>query len=202
MMDGKMRKIAKSASRTTNRTRSVDEVRQGILAAAREQFHQYGYERSSLEQIGSAVGLTRGAILYHYRSKAELLEALLAPYVDDLETALREFEAATPPPRPREVLDRVLTALLRTPAAADLLLRDTSGRQASGLDGWADRQADRLVWLLAPQSRTDESARIRALAALGAITRPLLTLSDPITDTQRRTVLMAASNALRPPRTR
>ncbi|HVX42509.1 MAG TPA: helix-turn-helix domain-containing protein [Mycobacteriales bacterium] len=182
------------------RNRPVDEVRQGILAAAREQFRQYGYERSSLEQIGSAVGITRGAVLYHYRSKAELLEALLAPFVEELEAALSDFEAMQPRPKPRAVLEVLLDAMLRTRAAAELLLRDTSSRQASGLDSWVSTQADRLVRLLAPGSRRDRAARIRGLAALGALTRPLAGLPDPISAADRRAVLTAAGNALRPPR--
>jgi AcrR family transcriptional regulator len=193
--------IDMTVGRTTaavRRNRPVDEVRQGILAAAREQFRQYGYERSSLEQIGSAVGITRGAVLYHYRSKAELLEALLAPFVEDLEAALRDFEAMRPRPKPRAVLEVLLDAMLRTRAAAELLLRDTSSRQASGLDSWVSAQADRLVRLLTPGSR-DRAARIRGLAALGALTRPLAGLPDPISAADRRAVLAAAGNALRLP---
>ncbi len=50
-----------------------------ILAAARELFGRDGYHRTTLKQIADRCGLTDAAILYHFRSKREILDAILVP---------------------------------------------------------------------------------------------------------------------------
>ncbi len=51
-------------------------TRRTIIAAAREVFYQNGVTRTSLEQIATAAGVTRGAIYWHFADKAELFYAM------------------------------------------------------------------------------------------------------------------------------
>jgi TetR/AcrR family acrAB operon transcriptional repressor len=87
------------------------ETRQQIIDAARMVFHQWGVSHSSLDKVARMAGLTRGAIYWHFKDKAELFLAVRAnvlfpvfeeidsmigsgAYVDPLdgiETALRRF---------------------------------------------------------------------------------------------------------------
>ena len=87
------------------------ETRQQIIDAARVVFHQRGVSHSSLDGVARVAGLTRGAIYWHFKDKAELFLAVRAnvlfpvfeeidaiigsdAYVDPLdgiETALRRF---------------------------------------------------------------------------------------------------------------
>jgi AcrR family transcriptional regulator len=54
-----------------------DERRARIVAAALEVFAERGYKGASLAQIGERVGITQQAVLYHFRSKDQLLVAAL-----------------------------------------------------------------------------------------------------------------------------
>lgn len=60
-------------------SRQRSESADRILAAARELFGRDGYQRTTLKQIAERCGLTDAAVLYHFRSKREILEALLVP---------------------------------------------------------------------------------------------------------------------------
>lgn len=51
-------------------------TRQAILDAARQVFRQYGVARTTLENIAQAAGLTRGAVYWHFTSKAEVFLAM------------------------------------------------------------------------------------------------------------------------------
>jgi len=47
-----------------------------ILDAAADAFTQYSYDATTLDQIGDALGVSKGSIYYHYRSKADLWVAV------------------------------------------------------------------------------------------------------------------------------
>lgn len=54
------------------------QTRQLLIGAAREVFHRQGVSRSTLEQIAREAGLTRGALYWHFKNKAELFSAMRA----------------------------------------------------------------------------------------------------------------------------
>jgi AcrR family transcriptional regulator len=188
------------SSRPLSRRQEAERQRERILTVAEEQFRQYGFDRTSLAEVGAAVGLTRGAVLYHFGSKAELLGTLLEPFMTGLDAALEDLEAASPPPSPRAVVDVVLDLLLTTRIAADLLARDIATRHALDLDTWFSTGSARLVRLMAPSSVTDPGAEARAYAALGALIRPMAHVDDPVTVEVRRAIRQAALAALGRPR--
>ncbi len=68
------------------------ETRRAIIAAAREVFYHNGVTRTTLEQIATAAGVTRGAIYWHFADKAELFFAMRdevrLPLVDCSDVAL------------------------------------------------------------------------------------------------------------------
>ncbi|MGY5780009.1 TetR family transcriptional regulator [Rhizobium sp. LEGMi135b] len=51
-------------------------TREEVLAAAAEIFYENGVSGSSLEKIAQRAGVTRGAIYWHFKDKAEVLTAL------------------------------------------------------------------------------------------------------------------------------
>lgn len=53
-------------------------TREDVLAAAALVFYDNGVSRSSLEEIARRAGVTRGAIYWHFKDKAEVLTALQA----------------------------------------------------------------------------------------------------------------------------
>jgi TetR/AcrR family acrAB operon transcriptional repressor len=54
----------------------AEKTRKDIIDAARRVFHQFGVGRSTLEQIASEAGVTRGAIYWHFEDKAALFHAM------------------------------------------------------------------------------------------------------------------------------
>ncbi|AYG60990.1 TetR family transcriptional regulator [Rhizobium jaguaris] len=51
-------------------------TREEVLAAAAQVFYENGVSGSSLDKIAKRAGVTRGAIYWHFKDKAELLTAL------------------------------------------------------------------------------------------------------------------------------
>lgn len=62
------------ARRTKDEARAT---REALLDAAEEVFFEKGVARTSLEQIARHAGMTRGAIYWHFKDKADLFHALL-----------------------------------------------------------------------------------------------------------------------------
>lgn len=67
------------------------------MAAARQLFADRGYAGTSLEEVVSLAGVTRGALYHHYRDKADLLRAV----VDSIDAeVLDDVLAAAGPTQP------------------------------------------------------------------------------------------------------
>jgi TetR/AcrR family acrAB operon transcriptional repressor len=54
----------------------AEKTREELIAAARTVFHECGVSRSTLEKIAKAAGVTRGAVYWHFKDKAELFFAM------------------------------------------------------------------------------------------------------------------------------
>lgn len=54
-----------------------NETRERILQAAMQVFVQKGWQKTSLDEIAAAAGLTKGAIYWHFRNKHDLFFALV-----------------------------------------------------------------------------------------------------------------------------
>jgi len=55
----------------------AQETRNRILDAAEAVFHEHGVAHASLDRIAQAAGVTRGAIYWHFKDKADLFEAMM-----------------------------------------------------------------------------------------------------------------------------
>lgn len=172
-------------------------ARDRILQAARTQFAERGFADTSLADIGAEVGLTRGAVLYHFGSKERLLQELLAPFVEGLDAELTRLERLSPTPSRAHALDVILELFATSRAGADLLARDISARAATGLDAWVTSRLTRLVHVLSGTDTPTPVDEVRALAAIGAMIRPLAVLPPGrIGAAQRGAIRDAARAAL------
>ena len=54
----------------------AEKTRKELIEAARRVFHQCGVSRSTLEKIAKDAGVTRGAVYWHFKDKAELFFAM------------------------------------------------------------------------------------------------------------------------------
>lgn len=88
----------------------AQETRRQIIDAARIVFHQWGVNRSSLDRVAQEAGLTRGAVYWHFKDKAELF---LAVREDVLSPMLHEIESIVGSSRFSNPLDGIEAALRR-----------------------------------------------------------------------------------------
>lgn len=70
-------------------------TREQLLDAAERVFRERGVAGSSLAEVASAAGVTRGAVYWHFRDKADLYEAMCERATLPLETMLADAGAAT-----------------------------------------------------------------------------------------------------------
>ena len=68
-----------------------EERRAEIIAAARELFHTQGYEKTTIRHVMEKLGIAKGTIYHYFRSKEELLEAVVSETVDEIAVKLAQF---------------------------------------------------------------------------------------------------------------
>ncbi|HEX3701240.1 MAG TPA: helix-turn-helix domain-containing protein [Phenylobacterium sp.] len=96
-------------------------TRARILTAAMRLFAEVGYHAASNAMIAEAAGLTRGAMLYHFATREELVEAAVA--LIELERARLFEQAAAAQPAPgvdaaEHAIDAYWALLQETPFVA------------------------------------------------------------------------------------
>ena len=64
-----------------------------VLAAAREEFLAYGFEKASMRRVGERCGLTAAGLYRHCRDKADLFDLLVAPAIGQLNTWMEDHLA-------------------------------------------------------------------------------------------------------------
>jgi TetR/AcrR family transcriptional regulator len=106
----------------------AERTRAAILAAAEAIFAERGFAAARLEDVAEVVGIRRASIVYHFRDKRELYEAVLASVVGEFRPRL---EAALA--RPGGLAERVEAAvgawvdyIAARPAFARILLREVA----------------------------------------------------------------------------
>src|ERR1700733_7685226 len=69
------------------------DTRTRILDSALELFSEQGFDGTTLQQIADRLGFTKAALYYHFRSKDDLLRALIAPAIAEVDGLLDAYDA-------------------------------------------------------------------------------------------------------------
>jgi AcrR family transcriptional regulator len=167
------------------------------LALAR--FRVSGFVGTSIADLAGALGVSKAAIYYHYRSKDALLHRLVDPLLDAIDACIGDH--TTPARTPRGLLGAYLSVLLAHREVVPLIATDVAVLNHPSIGPRLRAQNQQLQSLLAAPD-TSPLARLRAEAALGAIWRPLiadppLDLTDPA---HQHTLVDAAVATLQPSR--
>ena len=88
----------------------AEATRELILRSARRLIYERGYAGTSLDEVVAATGLTKGAFVYHFRSKADLGEALASQFAIENERFFLDL-ARRAEERSEEPLQSVLAFL-------------------------------------------------------------------------------------------
>ncbi len=100
---------------------------QRILTAAQREFGRVGYSDARLSDIAEEAGITRPSLLYHFRSKEELYEAVVTRAFSHLGAMLLESIESERPfaERVEMVLARFVAFVDGEPELARLMVRET-----------------------------------------------------------------------------
>jgi AcrR family transcriptional regulator len=165
------------------------------LALAR--FRVGGFVGTSIADLAGALGVSKAAIYYHYRSKDALLHCLIDPLLDAIDACIQDHHQPTPTARP--LLAAYLGVLIAHREVVPLIATDVAILNHPRIGPRLRAQNQQLQSLLAAPDTT-MSARLRAEAALGAIWRPLI--AEPpldLTDPAHQRILIDAAVATLPP---
>lgn len=144
-------------------------TRERIVAAADEIFYETGYEHSSFADIARRVGISRGNFYYHFKSKDEILDAVIRLRLANTGRMLAEWEAGNEEPAAR--IRRFIDMLIAN--RAKIMLYGcpvgTLCNELAKLDHLARTQAGAIFalfrdWLSREFVRLDRSADADALA--------------------------------------
>jgi AcrR family transcriptional regulator len=167
------------------------------LALAR--FRVSGFVGTSIADLAGALGVSKAAIYYHYRSKDALLHRLIDPLLDAVDACIQDHTIPARTARP--LLGAYLAVLLAHREVVPLVATDVAVLNHPSIGPRLRAQNQQLQSLLTAPD-TSALARLRAEAALGAIWRPLIAepqvdLSDP---THQQILIDAAVATLQPSR--
>jgi AcrR family transcriptional regulator len=142
-----------------------EETRRRILAVSVELFAGQGYAGTSIRDIAGRAGLTKAALYYHFASKEEILDAVIAPLGDELDALL--LPVGGRPPGPAALLAGMVDVLSRRIAVLHVVMSDPSADRPPHRRLKFREQMGRLEAALAGDGGTDDL--IRARCALGAV---------------------------------
>ena len=165
------------------------------LALAR--FRVGGFVGTSIADLAGALGVSKAAIYYHYRSKDALLHRLIDPLLDAIDACIQD--QTTPARTPRQLLGAYLAVLIAHREVVPLVATDVAVLNHPTIGPRLRTQNQQLRTLLVAPD-VSVAARLRAEAALGAIWRPLI--AEPQVDlsdaAHQRILIDAAVAALQP----
>lgn len=155
-------------------------TKEAIRQAAMSAFSTHGYRGATLSDIADVLGISRAAVLHHYRSKAELLAAVVTPFLDAYEELLASFEplAPLPPPERARLVAAFVELCARHTLPVGVLFREpVHDEDASALARLAPQRA-RFVALMAGPAPSP----IDYVAVFGMVGAVLCPLIEPTID--------------------
>jgi AcrR family transcriptional regulator len=162
-------------------------------------FRGSGFIGTSIADLAGALGVSKAAIYYHYRSKDALLQHLVDPLLDAIDACIHDYTPVASARAARQLLGAYLAVLLAHREVVPLIATDVAVLNHPSIGPRLRVQNQQLQSLLAAPD-TSVAAKLRAEAALGAIWRPLiaqppLDLTDP---TYQHILVDAAVPTLQP----
>ena len=175
-----------------------DQTRARIVEVALELIADRGFAATSTREIAERLGVTKAALYYHFRTKDDLLSAIVGPATAELE-ALIERAVTERAVTERAVTERAVTERAVTErAVTERAVTDASSAARDNLLlSYVDlvaRHAE-LIRVLANDPAVKECASLRAVVPLFQRLVPLLAGTDE-PDTAQRTRVRAVLSAI------
>lgn len=145
-----------------------DQTRARIIEVALELIADHGYAATSTREIAERLGFTKAALYYHFRTKDDLLAAIVGPAMTDLEALIARACGDEGPDARRNLVIGYADLVERHADLIRVLASDPSVKESAGLQA-AMPVFGRLVPLLAGTVTPDTAQRTRVRAALTAV---------------------------------
>lgn len=155
--------------------------RQLIVEAADTLFYRRGYNQTSFQDISDATGIPRGNFYYYFKTKEDILDAVVSLRIDEIVNMLNSCEAETDDARERLLLfsrvldvntDNVLQSgcpigtLSSELAKGDSVLHNKSRKAFVVLLDWLKQQFESLGVLNAEEHAMDLMAKIQGITVM------------------------------------
>jgi AcrR family transcriptional regulator len=176
----------------------IDDTSSRIRAIALELFAAQGFDGTALQQIADRLGVTKAALYYHFKSKDELLNAVVEPYFADMEAVLSSFEPGSKGKlvRRRQRLDDFVQCLLTHRRVVGFLSRDLAVLSRPVVARRSLALQERLSTAIAGSNQTLEN-QIRISFALTGTLGAIVNNSAATADELRGPVLESLNAILR-----
>ena len=179
----------------------TDDTRGRILGVALDLFASRGYHATSIREIAERLGLTKTAVLYHFPSKKDLLDALAAPMLDGMEAAVDAANRSGGDDFGRTrwaVIEGLLDTWLAHRHMMRMSVQDLA--LASDADVYRRfRDAMGLAVHLIAGPGADHTDRIRAIQAAAMLSDPVVMLADLPAEMLRPAVLAGVERLFQEP---
>jgi AcrR family transcriptional regulator len=175
-------------SRASASTIAPTSSRERFVDAALDLLVGHGFNGTSLQMIGDSLGVSKAAVYYHFRTKDELLAAIVGPAFDEFAGMVDLAEAAPrQSDRRQRGLDAYIDYLIRHRRVASWLSRDVAALTNPVV--WERSQAlSARIDALLTTAATDPRTQVWRAAITQALTGPVLKQID-MTDEELRTEL-------------
>lgn len=155
---------------------------QRVLEAALDLFATRGFDGTSLQEIADRLGVTKAAVYYHFRTKDELLLAMVRPALDELIRLVDASGARESRNRGRSIeVAGYVDYLLRHRRLAGYLVRDAAAMSRPAVLELTTRLRGKLESMLLGDGADDLGA-VWGGATLQALTGALLAAPADVTE--------------------
>ena len=108
-----------------------DDTREKLLAAAHQQFAERGFHGASIALIAGEIGLTKQALLYHFKRKEEIYGEVLRRIAERMMTAARKADETSNSPEENfeQTILNIFKSSLDNPLDTMVLMREMLDNQ-------------------------------------------------------------------------
>ncbi|MFX4086881.1 MULTISPECIES: TetR/AcrR family transcriptional regulator [Sphingobium] len=157
----------------------MSDMRSQLLDASAELFADHGYEAVSMRDISRAMGFTQANLYYHFRDKADLIQATLAHIFELRALSLHAWLADRPGDQLEAFVRWFVDALMTDRIFARLLYRellDGDDKRIAALSSTVLQLPFEAITAAVAPGRTDQEAKKVALSYVGFIVGQTLVL--------------------------
>ncbi|MDT3425895.1 AcrR family transcriptional regulator [Paenibacillus forsythiae] len=143
---------------------NANTTRNQILDAARELFAKHGYAGTSIADVANQVGTSKAGVYYHFRSKEEILDAILDQPILSLSKLVER--AAVEHLSPEQLLSAYIDGMARSGKVLIALWNDLSIQEKLTRHNVEEKCGQIISLLAGPQPTEGKLIRARAAFAV------------------------------------